>query len=391
MLEYEALLREHMNISDNDTFNLVRAVVESDQPQFLVALTGKLYDKIQAKVDNVDFSYVSGSRGDITKIPKYNELLECLDIIRKIVIEYRQPTTPVDTVLTAIENLKIRKPLFTKAFSINAPFPVLTYNSLALAVVQSTSLMIATSIEFIKNPGAETFQMALDIAGYRKTMDNLLFTNLDSFNKSCASKEFDKSMNAIMERTIAREAVEILAVAKEPVELVDELEDKPAPSPFLSPEEIRNDVSKPIPDSDLPVQEKGMLSAFASYGLSKIWSGILNTIVPMVRNFVYVFQLEKLKASDYFQQQADLLQANALQLQYNDRMSDSEKKQIYKKQMQIVNKYKQKANALAIDFNTAKTAADRVAGEEARKFNASEIDYNPDAPNDAFYTANIFG
>lgn len=434
MEDLRTVLREHLDVTDSATRKLIISLDEAttkQQSQVIISLTSRLYDKIQDKVDKVDFSYVSASRGDITKIPHYDELCDCLDIIHRLVVEYRQDTAPVDTVTTAIDNLKVRTGMFKKAFAINAPLPTLTYNSIALGIVQSTSLLIATSVEYIKDPNADTFKMALDTVAYNKTRDNLMFNNLKTFNESCRTREFDKAMNVIMERTIAKEAFEfnadgssvevpnqdIAPVAPQdgPKDLVDDLEApvktditvvavKPVDTvngepvhgndkPFLTDEEIKNDEVKVIND-DKPLQEKTNAFAFIGSALNyvkdKVWLGILNTFIPMVRNFVYQFEFQRQKAADYYQMQADLLQMNAMDLQYNNGLSDAEKKTIYNKQMQQVNKFRQHANNLAIDMKTSEVNGSKQSASEARSFKASELDDYMNDNDDIYSNSSLF-
>ena len=42
---------------------------------------------------------------------------------------------------------------------INIDLPILLYNTIVLSIVSSVSLIIATSIEFIKNTGTESYQI----------------------------------------------------------------------------------------------------------------------------------------------------------------------------------------------------------------------------------------
>lgn len=418
MDDLRTVLREHLDITDSDTRKFIISLDEATsnkQSQVIISLTSRLYDKIQSKVDKIDFSYVSASRGDITKIPHYDELCDCLDIIHRLVVEYRQDTTPVDTVTTAIDNLKVRTALFKKAFAINAPFPTLTYNSIALGIVQSTSLLIATSVEYIKDPNADSFKMALDTVAYNKTRDSLMFNNLKTFNESCRTREFDKAMNVIMERTIAKEAFEFNADGSsvevpnqdiapitpddgKPRDLVDNIEEpiktditvvavKPVDTvngepvhgndkPFLTDEEIQKDEVKVINDESLHERTAVLpfIGSALTYIKDKIWLGILNTFIPMIRSFVYQFEFERQKAADYYQMQADMLQMNAMDIQYNNGLSDAEKKTVYNKQMQMVNKFRQHANNLAIDFKSSEVAGNKQLSNDARQFKASELD-----------------
>ena len=58
----------------------------------------KFLPKIVEKVDDIDFGTIPRSRGDITKIENYTSLMECIDILRNIIVEYKENTLPIDTV-----------------------------------------------------------------------------------------------------------------------------------------------------------------------------------------------------------------------------------------------------------------------------------------------------
>ena len=130
--EFDEIVREHMNLMDRTTRKTIISLDEADQNQLLAALTSKLYDKIVEKVDDIDFGTIPRSRGDITKIENYTSLMECIDILRNIIVEYKENTLPIDTVSSAVENLKQRKALFMKAYALNVEMPIILYNTIAL-------------------------------------------------------------------------------------------------------------------------------------------------------------------------------------------------------------------------------------------------------------------
>ena len=178
--EFESVIREYMNYSDRLTLQAITEANNSpkDQSQILTALTSKLYDLIVAKADKIDYSTISKSKGDITKVQNYDQLVECVDLIRQIVVEYKQNTKAIDNVSTAIENVKSRTTEFKKAFAVGAPIPIMLYNNIVLNIVNCVSFMIATCIEYIKNPSSNSFDIALDTTAYNLSMQNLMYINL---------------------------------------------------------------------------------------------------------------------------------------------------------------------------------------------------------------------
>lgn len=207
---FEQVMREHMDYYDSNTIRMIAEATDNNQNQILIALTSKLYDMIVAKVAKIDYTSVSSSRGDITKIENYSQLVETINIIKNIVAEYRCDTMPVVIVEKAIENVQQRTGVFKKAFVIGAPLPIVLYNNICINIVAAVSYMIDTCIEYIKNPQSESFQMALDVVAYDKTMECLMFETLKTFNEACASGDIDEAIKVSLSKTkVKREAAEM--------------------------------------------------------------------------------------------------------------------------------------------------------------------------------------
>lgn len=204
--EFNQIVREHFDLSDGNTRRYIAALEDSGQEQLLNALSMSMYESIVSKVDEIDFGTIPMSRGDITKVQGFDGTEECLRTIRQLVIEYKQNPSVVDVVLTAIENMKERKGLFIKGYTMNAELPMLVYNLIVLAIERSTSLMIATCIQFIKDPSSTTPKRALDKVAYQKTMDDMLFQQLISFNNMCKKGTLDNALESAIKSV--REDVE---------------------------------------------------------------------------------------------------------------------------------------------------------------------------------------
>lgn len=208
--EYNQIVNEHFDMTDNYTRRFIASLNESGQEQLIAALSSALYEKIVAKVDDIDFGTIPQSRGDITKVQGFANTEQCIDIIRKLVIQYNQKTDIVDSIITAISNIKERKNLFTKAFAIKADMPIMIYNLMVLAIERSVSLIIATCIQFVKDPSSSTVKTALDKVAYEKTMDDMLFKQLVTFNGLCKSGTMDQTLNGAMKSRSVHEEVDVV-------------------------------------------------------------------------------------------------------------------------------------------------------------------------------------
>lgn len=355
--EKEQFLRSYLDIRDTDTLRLMTEASDS-QDKLLVALTSKLYEKILEKYEKIDFSTISRSRGDITKIEKYDSLVECVEIIHKLVTEYREDTYPVDVVNSAIANIKSRDTMFKKAFVINAPVAVMTYNTMVLAIVESVSFLIATCVEYIKIPQAETFRMALDTVAYNNTKQNLLFESLASFNEGCKTGEFDSAMKVCMNQTRIKEAGSI---------------DVKHDTPFKSPEEMETDDKEVVVhDDNEQIQQEGFRDEIIGT-VGKVFYFIAKLLIPAIRYIVYWYYAKRQQISDWYTTQATLIEMNAMQLQYNSAIDIDKKKDIYNKQMKIAEKYRSKANKYNVDYTVAKKSAQKMIDDENRSFKAKDF------------------
>lgn len=364
--EMNSIFREHMNYNDSDT---VRAIAEaSDQNQLLTALTSKLYDKIVEKADKIDFSTVSRSRGDITKIENYNSLMECVDIIRNIVVQYKENVYPVDVISNAVENIKSRTDIFKKAFVINAPLPIMIYNSIVTAIVTSVSFLIATCIEYVKSPQAESFQIALDTVAYHKTFENLLFENLDKFNEACKNNDMDSTLKFCIDKS---------RIKHESADVEIKHDDS-----FMSDDDINSTEEDKVVIHDKKENLNEGVFSNISYNVSRVLLFIAKYLINIIRSLVYYYYASRQKISDFYTTQAELLEMNAHQLQYNNTIDVDRRRKIYDKQMKIADKFRNKANKFNVDYTSSRKIANDIANKEAREYTIKDLDnYNPNMEN----------
>ncbi len=356
--EFEIVMREHMNYSDRATVRAISEATDENQSQILTALTSKLYDLIVAKADKIDYSTIAKSKGDITKVQNYDQLIECVDLIHGIVVEYKESTSSIDTVSTAIENIKKRTGEFRKAFAIGSPIPTLLYNNIVLSIVNSVSFMIATCIEYIKSPNANNFDIALDTVAYKQAMNHLLFRSLQDFNKGCMSNDFDNTLKFCLAKRIISEAV-----------IEDDEEDD---KPFFTPEEIESGDEVVIHDVKEKTMSEGVIADVISGG-ARALVFIIKCFVPIIRNIVYYIYNTRQTVSDYFTIQAQMLEMNAYKLQYNNNIDEERRKKAYEKQMKIASKFRNIANKFAIEDSTAKKKAIDMQNADAKKYDVDEI------------------
>lgn len=328
---YEKAINEHFDYTDHETRKSLIGLTEADQSKVLVSLTGRLYQTIVDKVDDIDFGEIPYSKGDITKLGNYESMLECLDVLQDIMEEYKQPTTKnIDVVSKAIDNVRERKELFTRAYMMNMELPIVVYNSIVMSIVGSISFLIASCIDYIKESDMQGFETVLNKMAVSKTEQHLMFVNLTKFNKSCSTGELDKALRFVMNNK------------------VDEL--------------------------------LGSTAIIA--GTAIIAAGIILNIIPILRELIYFYFYSRVRTSDYFAIQADLLQMNAYSLDKNKLgKTDAEIKKIVARQMAVVSSFRKISEFIKVDCKKSEASATKeIVNDSKQKFKANDVlDQAPDS------------
>lgn len=337
MTPYNMIISEYFDMSNINSIKTMMSLNEAEQDQALVNLASRLYTAIVNKITDIDFGKIPNSKGDITNIPNFMETKQCLETINDLLVKYKQPTTPTDTVLTAIHNLKDNRRLFEKAFYTNSDFGIMYYNTIALSIITATSLLISASVELIKDPGIETYEIFLDKLAVNKSKDSLLFKDLTKFNDLCKKGDMQKILDATNNSTKMMKEADIL------------------------------------PFDETAVMEVVALPILTILGKIGAYSLILLAL-PLLHELVSVLYSIKQSVSDYFAVQAQLIELNTETLKYSYTHSPEEKEKIINKQLKIANKFKSIANKLAVKIKTGeKKAKEDIEKDKSKKLKASDV------------------
>ena len=419
--EYNKIIREHFDISDDATRKCIVALEDGEETQLLSALSSALYDKIVEKVDQIDFGTIPISRGDITKVDGFENTVDCLNIIRSIVMEYKQDPAIVDIVLTAIENIKARKGTFVKAYSLNVEFPMVLYNLITLAIENSVSFLIAVCIQYIKDPDTQTTEAALDKVAYNNTKDNLLFTQLNNFNKACATGDIDVALKEVMKN--GGKISESLYNNEDPTDagtieygnpICPKCGSNPCVCKLNSPFQTFDNEEDNCPDceedhtelppadsiasNEEPVSEFGIGTAIGITGAIagagflglKAAKALVSIIIPALRSTAYFFVNSVVKFSDCLAVQSQFIEANAYKLQFSDnsKLDDKKKAKVVQKQLKVAKALKSIANKFAINDKTATKKAKDLQKQEEKQLKIEDI--KDELPSDIYAKSVLF-
>ncbi len=329
-LEYYQIVSEVYDLSDYKTKKKVLFCNEAKKIANIENITNKLYQYIQSKITGIDFGTIPKSKGVITRVENYVELVDCLNTIKDLIKEYNEDTKIVDEIFTALANIQSRERIFTKAFALNINMPIMIYNSTVLSIVSGVSLLITTCIEYVKN-GHDSFKMAFDKSAYVKSKDHVLYQYITQFNVDCRNGNLDKAMNECIKHNMTKMS-ESTKYDNEDLESVNEVA--------------------------IPVLVGSVVGALLA----------LKTLVVLIRRMIYWFLHTKMQISDWFAIQADFLQINAENLKYrDDEKGEEHKKKVYQSQMKWVERFRKISNMMAIDNAKANKASKEEDDEYSRK------------------------
>lgn len=349
--EYTRAMNEFFDITDRETRKVLLAVNEADQNKVLVSLTSKLYDNVVDRIDDIDFGEIERSKGDIEKIPNFETLHECLNNMARLLIEFKQDTKPVDTIAESVANIVESKPIWTKAYAVNAELPMITYNTITLAIIEATAYMVSMCVDFVKSPSQDTIQVMIDKSALTKSKGHMLFKNLESFNDAYNKGQVTKAMESVISEVVSKKSI---------------------------------DTSK---KNFLGI---GIYTGGAAVAAAVGVVGLLFCIIPIIRELIFLFFYYRVRISEFFDVQADLLQVNAYNVENNRLdLTSTERKNISKKQLKVAEDFRKIAKKIAVDGNQAeKSASKDIKAENEKKYKASDI--MDELPDSAASSSSLF-
>ena len=309
--QYNEFVKEYFDITDRETRKVLVTINEADQNQVMGSLATKLYDAIVKKVTDIDFGQIPQSRGDITKIPNYLDMVECLTTIRDMMVASKQSTQTADTIFLAIENMKKYQKIWEKGYVLDNEMAIVFYNTIALSIVSAISLLTSATVEFVKNPQSDVIDLELAKVANHKTKDNLLFKNLDKFNKACRKGDIEKIFNEVLK---AQRQLKEETIVKENI------------------------------------------AAILFTGAMVL--GLLSTVIPILHQLTNALYCLRQNVAEY------LAGLNAEKVQYNRAKTPEQKKKIIARQHKIADHFKKWSNKLMIKANKADVEANKKIKEE---------------------------
>ena len=292
MYDAVKILTESENATRKDEIN-IQTVLEDATSPITNKYLEKLYDAVISK-SHIDFGDIPNSKGNIVDYSRYTQLIEVLENILKLASDSKSQSV-IDytkTVKDAITNMRTLAPIYQKGFRMKNDYVMLEYNTLVYTIIQATSALIYSFVDYVKRPDQMTISMVVKDTKYKA--NSFYFDQLMKYNKICAKTQYSKYLEAMIQN---------------------------GKNNFTGAEVIGI----------------GVVIAIAL------------SIIPILRELVYQYFIVKSKISDCLAQQAYFLEMNKAVIEANSDFNRSKKDEILMKQEKIKNLCLRLSEKLRVD------------------------------------------
>ena len=277
-----------MEASSEEDKKYMKSMSKDDINQINGTLLQNLYKSVIDR-KNIDFGDIPDSAGDIEKMKYYANTVECLDTLEKLYRQHNIEEPTLVTIRTAISNMKKYRPQFQDGFRRKHDFIMLTYNSLAMSIIDATSFLIASFMDYVVSPNnAYAVGKNANNSGGR-----VVTSSLEKFNSMSNNNQFGDALE------------------------------------YMLMEQRKNFAGETVVVTGAIIM-------------------ILLSIVPIIRELIFFYYHSRVRLSDYLNMQADFLEMNKLAVQASEK-SPTERKAIIKKQDDVIKKLRRKADKLQIN------------------------------------------
>ncbi len=292
-------IRENCVLGYHESVKLSQ-VSEADGLNISEKVVSQLYKFTLEKYKGVDFGSIPNSKGNITELDDYKNILAGIELLRSLEAQSKEgPIEQIDILELGLRNLEKYQREFTLAYKMNKSLPIMIYEVTTMAVIRSLSYMMGNAITYVKDPTINSFKSLFD-----GKEEDILIRNLKKFNMSVQSGELSKLFDILLAR-------------------------------------------KKITGATLSI--------------IGIILGILIFIVPALRELVYFYYNSKVSTKEFLKLQAETLKNNIYTLKYRDKVVD---KKVIKKQEEVVEKLNNMANKLTIDGEVSSKKTDLMIKNE---------------------------
>lgn len=236
-----------------------------------------------------DFGDIPDSKGDISKVKYMKSTRECLQVLDELFLMNHLPKDDLTIINAAISNMESKKLAFEYGFKASQEFVIILYNTVIMAIIDATSMVIASYLDYIVGPSDTGYTQNRK---FDKQRGSVVMQSLEQFNTACVNGNIDSVLRYVNQETKENFTGTILVGAAVVV--------------------------------------------------------ALSSVVPISRQLIYWFYRGTNSLSEYMGTQATFLEMHRLAVENSKAHTPKEKQKIIKKQERIILQLRRAADKLAI-------------------------------------------
>lgn len=318
-----------MEASTSEDRKFMRNMKKEDVNQINATLVQKLYESV-LKHNKCDFGDIPKSKGDITKVKGIETCIESLDTLKELHQTNGIPVEDIDTVKNSISIVSKFKRQFETGFKLNNEYLIILYNTIVMAIMDGTSMLIADYTNYMITPDNVEYS---GVSGRNKKRGTISIESLKRFNSMDASGSLSSTIN-----TLVSEATKSSAGTR------------------------RN---TGVSESAAVLGSIGVITAVAFLSVK--------AVITLVRELIFYFYHLRVTLADYLEVQATFLEMNRLAIENSNRPA-SQKKDIIKKQEKVILKLRRVSDKLKIKAEDVTVLSKKSLNEDNSTLSLSSIE-----------------
>ncbi len=271
----------------------LKQILEDTESPITKKIQSKLYQGIIDR-KHIDFDDIPNSKGNFSRYNGYASIMQTLDALHSFANEEsnKELIQHCDDVLRVIDMIQSYDDLYEKGFGLERDTIILEYNLFVYTIIQATSSLLYTYIDFVKNPSQKNYTIQLKNS---KTRADLFYMD-----------QIKKMRMILGKSTQYREYLTGLLGVK-----------------------------------------NNFIGSSTMIGIATV-SAIAFSIVPVCRELIYQYYSLSSRVSDYLEQQAAFLEMNRSRLEANAVIDPEKKGKIIEKQTKIANQFRKLSDKLKV-------------------------------------------
>lgn len=307
MDKLEQILSEAIDLNNSEGIKMMMQLDESEKINLTDKMVSALYNSALSVSNGIDFGLIPVSKGDINKFKYYDLMINSLKTLFNIESQFNIKIPELKIINDSLKILEAYKKEFCLSFIQDKSIGILIYNTIVYSNMCAINLCITSFVSFITTPNAEL----QNTIKYQKEYDKksaIIFNNLQKFNDSANSGELKELFNKILTK-----------------------------NNFFS------------------------VGAIATFTVAALVS--VAGIIIAIRELIYFIYRFRMKLSDMFKLQAQLLELNIAELKSSNAPSTvANKNEVIKKQQKKLNQLIKLSDKFQLEFiKSSKKANDDLS------------------------------